>query len=100
MKNKKKCSRCQIERKLEEFHNRKESPDGKNWVCRECALTRISPYKKRNLRLCIGPTCRGLKKFNSIGGARLCYECRRIVDGMGDYYGEQIVINGRSKRSS
>jgi hypothetical protein len=32
----KRCSRCQREKPLDEFHNNRTAHDGKQWQCKDC----------------------------------------------------------------
>lgn len=47
----------------------------------------MSSYKmnykgEKVLRPCLGPGCRG-KKFLSFGGARICQNCKALIEGLG-----------------
>lgn len=82
---KKKCTRCQIERPLNQFYNKKEAPDGKNWTCRECCEVKPLYHGKSVVRPCLGINCRG-KRFKSYNGARVCPSCRSMIKNIGELY--------------
>lgn len=79
---KKKCSRCQIERPLNQFHNKKEARDGKNWTCKECTAVRVMYHGKSERRVCL--KCQ--KSFKSYNGHRLCDVCNRHNSNINEVY--------------
>lgn len=102
MKNKK-CSKCWAIRPLNQFYNSKNTKDGKSACCKVCHDTDYRDYEikeKSVIRKCIGVICRGFKLFKSFGGARLCVHCKNAIKNTNDYYQDQIVVTGRSRRNS
>ena len=45
----KKCSKCGIEKSLSEFHNMKDSPDGKRPRCKECRVEDTRAWNNANI---------------------------------------------------
>ena len=48
MKNTKICSICSLEKSFDDFHNRKDSEDGKRNDCKKCTRERINKYRVKN----------------------------------------------------
>ena len=48
MKNTKICSVCNLEKLFDDFHNRKDSEDGKRNDCKKCTRERINKYRVKN----------------------------------------------------
>jgi len=48
MKNTKICSVCNLEKSFDDFHNRKDSEDGKRNDCKKCTRERINKYRVEN----------------------------------------------------
>lgn len=48
MKTSKKCSNCNIEKSLEDFNKKKDSPDGRRSRCRECQKSESAKYVNGN----------------------------------------------------
>lgn len=44
----KKCKKCGIDKKIDEFGNDKNKKDGKKIYCRECELIRAKEYREKN----------------------------------------------------
>jgi hypothetical protein len=43
----KKCSRCKIEKDFEEFHKRPMHKDGRDFICKTCAVEKDRANKKK-----------------------------------------------------
>lgn len=48
----KRCSECREVKPLAEFHRRAKSPDGRQGVCRPCAIARNKKYREDNREAC------------------------------------------------
>lgn len=46
----KQCTKCRLNKPLSEFHNNKNSKDGKTYQCKHCAMKASSDYTKKNLK--------------------------------------------------
>ena len=43
----KKCSRCGDEKSLDEFDNRKDTNDGKSYICKICSRIRVREHRQK-----------------------------------------------------
>lgn len=78
----KKCSRCQLEKPLNQFYNNKRTKDGKSYTCKECCVVKPLYHGKSTKKKCL----KCLKIFRSYGGARLCPPCVRSNNNIGELY--------------
>lgn len=102
------CIRCKEKKHSSEFYNSKFKMDGKVNACKKCCNSMTKKYigaKKEWImttspmrRLCIGINCRGEKSFISVGGARLCPSCKRIISCIESGYTDTVIV--RKSRSS
>lgn len=44
----KRCSKCQKQKSLDEFHNRSASKDGKQSICKKCNIQKVKTWQSKN----------------------------------------------------
>lgn len=80
----KKCSKCQTEKFLNQFSKGKQYTLGVVSICKICFYALYQSGKKTNMRPCIGIYCRGERLFKSFNGHRICPQCRAAIRNMED----------------
>jgi hypothetical protein len=99
------CKRCSIEKELTEFFVNKATKDGYQNLCKKCNIEAnriyLNPKREWNKpsvkRYCIGVKCRGQKMFLSIGGARICQACKKLISELEPTYTDSVIIPRRSR---
>jgi hypothetical protein len=83
MDNMKICTKCKIDKSLDDFHNDKHTKDGKSYICKNCnSLARYGkPYSdKRDKNIA--------KEFDD--GTKLCSKCNLIKDKDSFYFMKKL----------